>query len=204
MSRQIRRSRLTTNAYSVGSPAAMAAAPSPMSAAVAAGTPTGCVRAPSTQYYVTKAECESVKPAGRTCVPRFDNGVWDRFHPYAQDTTQCGGAYPPSIMPQLLNDASLVEASCWEPLEDMSLALMMNGSVGKFDFTVAGNANSVTFSQNNLVQELDMPLMYVYSTPFGDGVMRLSLNLTSGHVTVSFPYGNGPCVVTYAITNIGM
>ena len=107
-------------------------------------------------------------------------------------------------MPQVLDDASLVEASCWEPLGDMSLALMRDGGVATFNFNAAGVPHTVTFTQRDLVQELDMPLMYVYSVPFDSGVMRLSLNLTSGHVTLSFPYGNGPCVITYALTNIGM
>ena len=195
-----RNSRLTTHAYNVG----YQGVPGVSAAFMAAGTPTGCVRAPSSQYFVTKEACETVKPAGRTCVPRFDNGVWDRFHPYAQDTSQCNGALPPMLMPQVLDDASLVEASCWEPLGDMSLALMRDGGVATFNFNAAGVPHTVTFTQRDLVQELDMPLMYVYSVPFDSGVMRLSLNLTSGHVTLSFPYGNGPCVITYALTNIGM
>ena len=64
-----RNSRLTTHAYNVG----YQGVPGVSAAFMAAGTPTGCVRAPSSQYFVTKEACETVKPAGRTCVPRFDN-----------------------------------------------------------------------------------------------------------------------------------
>lgn len=59
-----------------------------------AGTPAGCVR--GQPAYIGKQECELNKPASETCNPRFINGAWDRFAPYARDTLACGGAEPPT------------------------------------------------------------------------------------------------------------
>jgi hypothetical protein len=154
---------------------------------------------------VSRTECEVNAPFGVVCNPRFINGAWDRFHPYARDSAACGGPLPPNLSPQILNDASLVQASGWESLRDLSLSLMRDGHVGSFTYSAGGGSEqTVTFMQSHLVQELDMPLMYVYAVPHGTGVMRLALNLTNGRAKLSFPLGNGPAVVEYSISPDGV
>lgn len=166
-----------------------------------AGTPAGCVR--GQPAYIGKQECELNKPASETCNPRFINGAWDRFAPYARDTLACGGAEPPNLASQILNDASLVQATSWESLSNLSLGLMMEGKVGSFTYSMAGGpSQTVDFYQKDLVQELDKPLMYVYATPHGSGVMRLTLNLTNGRASVSWPIGNGFGNVQYSISTV--
>ena len=177
----------------------MAAAPRAPSTAV--GAPAGCRRAAPAAYHVTKELCEAGKPSGEICVPRFTNGVWDRFSPYARDSAACMGPLPPDLVPQMLNDASLVEASAWEPITDMSLGLMTGGHIGKFDAVIGGVRVSETFGQKDLIESVDMPLMFTYSVPHMSGRMLLTLNLTSGYAGVTFPHG-GPVVVRYVITNI--
>lgn len=163
-----------------------------------AGTPSGCVR--GVPSYIGKDECELNKPSGQVCNPRYLNGTWDRFSPYARDSASCGGVEPPSLAPQILNDASLVQTSSWGSLDDLSLMLMMDGHIGTFSYTMDGGApQSVVFNQKDLVQELDMPLMYVYSVPHGTGVMRLTLNLTNGRVGVTWPISSGFGSVQYSI-----
>lgn len=167
-----------------------------------AGTPTGCVR--GSPAYISKSDCEMNKPSGEVCNPRYINGAWDRFSPYARDSVACGGALPPPIAPQVLNDASLVQATGWEALSQLSLTLMQDGHIGSFQFTVLGTAGAQTvhFDQGHLVQELDMPLMYVYAVPHASGVMRLTLNLTSGRASVSWPIDAGFGSVTYSLSTI--
>lgn len=189
------RVRLTSEAYQVRDSMGVASAPIQRSSA---GTPAGCVRGAAS--FVSQAECESAKPAGMVCNPRYINGAWDRFHPYARDGATCGGPLPPNITPQLLTDASLVQASGWEALSDMTLSLMQDGHVGSFAYSAGGAAQTVHFNQAHLVQELDMPLMYVYAVSHGGGVMRLTLNLTNGRAKLSFPLGNGPAVIEYSIS----
>jgi hypothetical protein len=139
------------------------------------------------------------------CNPRYINGAWDRFHPYSRDSASCGGPLPPNLLPQILNDASLVQASGWELLNDMSLSLMRDGHIGSFTYTAGGGpSQTVVFNQGHLVQELDMPLMYVYAVPHNTGVMRLALNLTNGRAKLSFPLGNGPAVIEYSISTEGV
>jgi hypothetical protein len=78
--------------------------------------------------------------------------------------------------------------------------LMMDGHIGTFSFSMDGAPpQSVVFNQQDLVQELDMPLMYVYSVPHGSGVMRLTLNLTNGRVGVTWPIASGFGSVQYSI-----
>ena len=190
--------QLSTHAYHVDGKPGVSAAPMVQSSS---GTPSGCVRGQPT--YISKYECEHNKPSGMLCNPRYINGAWDRFHPYSRDTAQCGGPLPPRLAPQLLNDASLIQASGWEALSDMTLGLMQGGHVGSFSFSEDGRAKVINFDQSHLVNELDMPLMYVYSTPYETGVMRLSLNLTSGRAKLTFPSGNGPAIVEYSIATSG-
>lgn len=187
------RVRLTSEAYHV----------EPMSVQRSTAAPPGCVR--GVPSFGSLAECEVNKPAGNVCNPRYINGVWDRFHPYARDSAACGGPLPPNLLPQILNDASLVQASGWETLDDMSLSLMMDGHVGSFTYSVEGGAaQTVDFDQGHLVQELDVPLMYVYSVPHRGGVMRLALNLTNGRAKLTFPLGNGPAVIEYSLSTDGV
>ena len=127
------------------------------------------------------------------------NGVWDRYTPYARDSAACVGPLPPDLMPQLLNDASLVEASAWDPISDLSLSLMMEGHVGSFTATIAGKSFTENFGQKDLVQSLETPVIFVYSVPHENGKMLLTLNLSSGYASVTFPHGGGPAVVRYSI-----
>jgi hypothetical protein len=185
------RVRLTSEAYQVRE-----SAPAMQRGAAA---PAGCVRGQPS--FISRDACEAGLPSGMVCNPRYINGAWDRFHPYSRDSASCGGPLPPNLLPQLLNDASLVQASGWELLSDMSLSLMREGHVGSFTYSAGGAApQTVQFNQAHLVQELDMPLMYVYAVPHGGGVMRLALNLTSGRATLSFPLGDGPAVIEYSIS----
>jgi len=143
------------------------------------------------------------KSQNEVCNPRYINGTWDRFTPYARDSLTCGGAEPPNVAPQVLGDGSLVEASSWEFLDNLSLGLMMNGKIGSFSYTLAGGPpQTVDFHQKDLVSELDNPLMYVYSTPHSSGVMRLTLNLTSGRARVTWPIENGFGSVQYVLSTV--
>jgi len=164
-----------------------------------AGTPSGCVR--GSPDFTTHTDCMSGKPEGQICVPRYINGAWDRYTPYARDTNTCAGAEPPSIVPQSLNDASLIESHGWKPLSDMGLTLMSNGHIGVLTFRVeGGGVETLTFDQGSLENELDKPLMYVYSVPYGTGRARLSLNLTSGQAIITFPLGNGAATIRYLMS----
>jgi hypothetical protein len=87
-------------------------------------------------------------------------------------------------------------------MSDLSLMLMMDGKVGSFSYSVAGSPQTVDFHQKDLVQELDTPLMYVYSTPHGSGVMRLTLNLTNGRASLTWPIGSGFGSVQYSISTV--
>jgi len=109
------------------------------------------------------------------------------------------GPSPPDLMPQLLNDASLVEASAWEPMSDLSLGLMMDGHVGSFTATIGGMTFTENFGQKDLIQSLETPLMFVYSVPHATGNMVLTLNLGNGYASLTFPHGGGPVIVRYSL-----
>lgn len=166
-----------------------------------AGTPQGCVRgAPD---FTTHSDCMTGKQSGQICVPRYLNGAWDRYTPYARDTAACTGAKPPDLVPQSLNDASLIESHGWEVMSGMSLSLMQDGHIGVLRFSAGGSApQTLTFNQGDLENELDQPLMFVYSVPYATGRARLTLNLTSGHASVTFPLGNGFANVRYLISTM--
>jgi hypothetical protein len=192
MHKQKHRVRLNSHPYKVHG------APVPRLQASSAGTPSGCVR--GVAAFIGKDECEAGKSSGQVCNPRYINGTWDRFSPYARDSASCGGVEPPNLSPQILNDASLVHTSSWGSLDNLSLVLMMEGHIGTFTYSMDGApSQSVVFNQPDLAQELDAPLMYVYSVPHGAGVMRLTLNLTNGRATVTWPVGSGFGNVQYSI-----
>jgi hypothetical protein len=164
-----------------------------------AGTPSGCVR--GSPDYTTLSDCMDGKSGAQICVPRYINGAWDRYTPYARDTNACVGAEPPNLVPQSLDDASLIESHGWMPLSGMGLTLMSNGHIGVLTFRVdGGQSQSITFDQASLENELDKPLMYVYSVVYGTGRARLSLNLTSGQATITFPLGNGAATIRYLMS----
>ena len=179
---------IQSQAYSVGQGARPARSPGVQD-------PAGCVRgAPA---YASEYDCDMGKPGDKLCVPEYRNGAWDRFTPYSRDSQACMGPRPPQLAPQALDDAALIEASGWYNLANLSLKLMMGGHIASFSFTIDGRPQTVHFDQANLVESLDMPLMYVYSQPHDEGIMRLELNLTNGHANISFPLGNGFAVVRY-------
>ena len=161
---------------------------------------TGCVRGPS--KYINYQSCATEKQSGEICVPRYINGVWDRFHPYGADSAACVGPSPPGLVPQVLGDDSLVEASAWDVLSDLSLNLMSNGKIASFSGKVGEERVVQDFSQSDLVQNLTMPLLYSYAVPHESGLMRLNINLTSGYVSVTFPHHGSPVTVQYQIVAV--
>jgi len=168
-----------------------------------AGNPPGCVR--GSTYHATRSDCEQHLQGGDICTPRYINGAWDRFTPMVVDSAQCVGAPPPDLVPQSLDDVSLIQASAWLPLADLSLDLMMDGRVGSFTYSTSSEPKHTThFSQSDLYQELDQPLMFVYSVPHGEGVMRLTLDLTSGRARVTWPMQSGFADVQYRMSTLGV
>ena len=163
----------------------------------ASSDPAGCVRAQP--EYASKYDCEHNKPSDKLCVPHYINGAaFSRFAPYSRDSVACRGPSAPQLAPRELDDSALIEASGWEHLDDLSLKLSM-GSIASFSYRADEKAHTVHFQQSDLVEALDMPLLYVYSKPHGAGVMRLELNMSNGRATLSWPIGNGFAVVKYAI-----
>lgn len=161
----------------------------------ASSDPAGCVRAQP--EYASKYDCEHNKPSDKLCVPHYLNGV-GRFAPYSRDSLACRGPSAPQLAPRELDDSALIEASGWEHLDNLSLKLGM-GSIATFSYRAEGQVHTVHFHQSDLVEALDMPLMYVYSKPHDAGVMRLELNMSNGRAMISFPMGRGFAVVKYAI-----
>ena len=171
--------------------------------------PTGCVRAPYDEWYVDETECLNNIPDGYQCNPRFINGVWDRYTPYARDSEACHGNLPPDILPQVLDSTSLVDTEIFQYAQNPILSLNTNGLIGEltFDFTNADTGSTTTvdiqWSQdNNVISTLFNPVSYYYAVPFGTGVARLALNTLNGHATATFPFQGFLAKITFQMTNI--
>lgn len=134
------------------------------------------------------------------CVPRFSQLPWNRFHPYARDSSSCVGPRPPNILPQILDDASVVEANAWEPMTNLSLSLMEGGHVGSFTATIGGQTFTENFDQKDLIQTLEIPLVFSYSVPHEGGGAVLTLNLTSGYASVMFQHSGGSAIVRWVMS----
>jgi hypothetical protein len=92
-------------------------------------------------------------------------------------------------------------------MSGLSLKLMMDGNIGEFHFNTNINGKlhteKVTWTQDNFLQnDLFFPLQMRYSQPYNGGIILLTINQINGHATVSFPMGNGPCIVQFMITSI--
>lgn len=178
--------------------------------------PAGCVRAPFDQWYINQQECMTGIPGGYTCNPRFINGTYDRYTPSARDSKACGGPLPPDLLPQMLNNPSIVRGQCYYQFGSLSLSVMMGGHIAVLRYTSIVNGkpypNVVVFDQKDQVQNsLYWPMEHHYAVPFeaqpavagtASGIARLTINNLNGHISVSFGMGSTPCTVEWQLTNI--
>ena len=170
--------------------------------------PAGCVRAPYDQWYVSQSSCIDGIPDGYQCNPRYINGVWDRYTPYARDTSACTGNLPPDILPQILDSSSLVDTELFVSPINPLLALNEGGFVGALTFTYmmeGGTLGSVDLKwsqSDNIVNTLFNPVSYYYAVPYETGVARLSLNTLNGHATVTLPFMGMLGKLQFQMTNI--
>ena len=167
--------------------------------------PAGCVRAPYNQWYAHKSTCEQSLPPNYECNPRYINGVWPEYHPYARDTVQCHGVVPPDVLPQRLNNQSVVEAQAWYPLSDVTLDLMKEGRIADFSYVlnVEGNMvpKKILFTQDMQTQaSVFDPLLYIYYNKAENA--QLEINASNGYAKLLWPVGNGPAIVRFVMTNI--
>lgn len=173
--------------------------------------PSACVRAPYEQWYMSAEQCEEGLPAGQQCNPRFINGVWTYYKPYARDSNACAGVLPPDILPQMLDSTSIVQGDLGADVLDINLNLFVNGNIAEFtvvkvDETGQPRTYSAVFTQSNQIQdELYSPLLYRYSViapGFNNEKVVLELNTGNGYARVLFGAGDAPGVVSFIMTNI--
>lgn len=168
--------------------------------------PSSCVRAPNSEWFAYESDCLLALPAGKQCNQEWVNsGYTSSYTPWGRDSISCNGPVAPNILPQTLGDESLIEAECSLQFSELSLDLMTGGHVGvfKFKFQDAPGGNSVVFDQTDqLTASLFIPALYQYVKPFNGGVIKLSLNLTSGEAEILFPFENNGCSIRYFITSI--
>ena len=180
---------------------------------LAAANPPGCIRPPEDQWFSNEDACIAGAPASTSCNPRYINGVWTYYAPFAADPDVCSGIPPADILPQVLDSSSIVQNDSWYTLDELKLQLMMNGYIGELFFsTTVDNVThtyDIVFSQNDLIQgDLFAPLIYRYSVRMTDLPPELNqrvileLNLTSGYATVTLPMGNGTAMVQFMLSNI--
>ena len=172
-----------------------------------------CVRAPFNQYYSTEANCVESAPPNTSCNPRYINGVWPYYMPYAADASNCGGGLPPDILPQILDTNSIVQNDSWYSLDNVVLQLMVNNIIGQLTFTTTVDevlhSYSLIFTQNDMIaRDLFAPLIYRYSVLMSDIDPALNqraileINLSNGYVSVMFPMGNGSSLLKFIMTSI--
>jgi len=170
--------------------------------------PKGCVRAPYQDWYIRQSDCEADLKPGNECNPRYINGVWDRYSPYAQDSIACGGVLPPDLLNQTLLQPSMINTQSPSYLQNVSLSLNEGGAVGVLRFTTSegqGKPKSVevAFSQQHQQKPDLFPVLeYHYAVPYENGIMILAINTMNGHATVTFPMGRFPALIQFQITNI--
>ncbi len=173
--------------------------------------PSTCSRAPYSQWYMSPQECMAAKTDTTHCNPRYINGVWTYYHPYALDSKACDGILPPDVLPQMLSNTSEVQGNLGSDVVKTSLNLMVNGNIGEFylvkrSFDGALRTYKTVFTQADQIQdELFSPLLYRYSVispELGEKVI-LELNTSNGYATVLYgAEGNAPGVLQYVMTNI--
>lgn len=174
--------------------------------------PPGCERAPYGTWYANEKTCYRDLPATQECNPRYVNGVWDYYHPYARDSKACGGILPPDILPQILDSNSEVQGNLGTDVISTLLKLNMDGNIGELLLTridpVTGmpRTYSTKFTQMDMItDELFSPLLYRYSkmSPEMGEKVTMDINTSNGYVTLLFeaPEG-GPGVLQYVMTNI--
>lgn len=173
--------------------------------------PQACVRAPYDQWYMSAEECATGVPADQQCNPRYINGVWTYYKPYARDSKSCGGVLPPDVLPQMLDTTSIVQGDLGADVLDIRLNLFINGNIGEFtvvkaDETGQPRTYTAVFTQNDQIQdELYSPLLYRYSViapGFNGEKVVLELNTGNGYAKVLFGAGDAPGVVSFVMTNI--
>ena len=175
------------------------------SASAMSTDPAGCVRPPPEEWYVDAATCAMNAPADTTCDPRYINGVWTYYKPYAADPVACAGGLPADILPQVLDSTSIVQNNSWYAIDNVMLTLMMNGTV------VDGvqHTYDLVFTQRDFIAvDLFAPLITRYSILMPDLPPELNqravleINLTNGYATVLLPMGNGSSIIQFVMTNI--
>ena len=174
--------------------------------------PPGCVRAPYDTWYASEKTCYRGLPPNQQCNPRYVNGVWDYFHPFARDSRACGGILPPDILPQILDSNSEVQGNLGTDVVNTVLKLNMDGNIGELLLTRIDPATgtprtySTKFTQLDMItDELFSPLLYRYSkmSPEMGEKVTMDINTSNGYVTLLFeaPEG-GPGVLQYVMTNV--
>lgn len=175
--------------------------------------PAGCVRAPMDQYYSTEENCMTDLPENMNCNPRYINGSWPYYFPFARDSASCDGGIYPDILPQILDMNSIVQNDSWYTLNNVVLKLMMDAHIGQLSFSVMVDdilhTYDIVFTQQDFIaNDLYTPLIYRYSVPMSDLPVELNqraileINLTNGYVNVSFPMGNGSSLLKFVLSSI--
>jgi hypothetical protein len=174
--------------------------------------PAGCVRAPYNEWYANQKTCYAGLAPTDECNPRYVNGVWDYYHPFARDSKACGGILPPDILPQILDANAEVQGNLGTDVLSTLLKLNMDGNIGELlltridPATNAPRTYSTKFTQMDMItDELFSPLLYRYSkmSPEMGEKVTMDINTSNGYVTLLFeaPEG-GPGVLQYVMTNI--
>ena len=180
---------------------------------LSAADPAGCVRSPANQWFSSEENCLAAAPPDTSCNPRYINGVWTYYAPFAADPNVCSGDPPADILPQVLNSNSIVQNDSWYSLDNVVLQLMMNGYIGELSFSTTVDdvihTYDIVFTQKDFIQnDLFAPLIYRYSVLMTDLPPQLNqraileLNLTNGYATVTLPMGNGTSMIQFVLTNI--
>ena len=173
--------------------------------------PSSCQRGAYDSWYMSADLCEQGLSPDQQCNPRFINGVWTYYKPYARDSKSCGGVLPPDILPQILDANSIVQGDLGSEILDIGLNLFVKGNIGEFrvvklDDNGVPRTHTAVFPQSSQIQdELYSPLLYRYSVMapgFGGEKVVLELNTGNGYAKVLFGAGDAPGVVSFIMTNI--
>ena len=173
--------------------------------------PSGCVRAPYNQWYMSAEECHAGLGADQQCNARYINGVWTYYKPFARDSKSCGGILPPDILPQVLDAASIVQADLGSDVVDVTLTLFVNGNIGELrvvkldDMGTPQTYTAIFKQENQIMDELYSPLLYRYSViapGFNGEKVVLEINTGNGYAKALFGAGGAPGVVSFIMTNV--
>jgi len=173
--------------------------------------PSSCQRAPYDQWFMSKEQCMAALPPDQQCNPRYVNGVWTYYKPYARDSKSCQGILPPDILPQVLDANAIVQADLGSDVLDVGLTLFVNGNIGelrvvKLDEAGQPRTHTAVFTQaDQIMDELYSPLLYRYSVKapgFGGEKVVLEINTGNGYAKLLFGAGDAPGVVSFVMTNV--